>query len=783
MTARRRLLLLLWAVCTVSVRCGLAQEQPTATSFAAVQLIPATKVSGDQIAVPADMIAAAAIHPAQVLQSAGFRSLLKSERSQADWKFFSAACAAKLGLAPEQIERIEMGMDMQALVDLQSSFAERQLRNRQTQQLQILTAAMLSYHSNHAVFPSADGREDLGTPGLSWRVHLLPWLGEQELYQRFHLDEPWDSDHNKTLIEQMPEVYASMKEVYASVKPETKGTPERKGYTSLHVLAGEGMPFSGDEGPVLEAITDGAERTILVAVAGADRAEIWTKPGALEINGDAKSSLGKFGEEIPVGFMDGSPAILPADIAEDALRHLMNGTDGQGIRPSAEPDVAIALPGFAVRFAGPWNADLFCNTISSAPPREVVVAGQKGIQVGTVCILQPHPGFALIGSQKSVESMLKSLAKSSGDSQKIRPIFIDVASPPDLAAVINLQALQSTLTNEVLKGSLQQIVGDGPAKLTETVSFTMQLTDSARSIMDVRLSMPSETTAQQIAGLCVDARQWSLNRLEELFPEEEYVDVAGEWRAILQSGTAIASGNEVRLNVPAPANADQFCKAMEAPAAQILRGYQIEKTASLQREIVNRLAQVAYAMRGFQSTNNHFPPVDVPFDKKSPGSGLSWRVHLLPFLGEERLYKKFRLDEAWDSPHNKALIPEMPAVYASYGAQKDGRSALHVITGDKTPLGNPELKPADLTDGDHCTLMLVEAGRDTMDMWTKPGGLRFRTDAPKACLGTLTEDFAVIFFNGNLGFLKASIADRDFTRLIQHQDGEPIDPSALIHLP
>ncbi|MEI7701989.1 MAG: DUF1559 domain-containing protein, partial [Planctomycetia bacterium] len=251
----------------------------------------------------------------------------------------------------------------------------------------------------------------------------------------------------------------------------------------------------------------------------------------------------------------------------------------------------------------------------------------------------------------------------------------------------------------------------------------------------------------------------------------------------LQSGTAIASGNEVRLNVPAPANADQFCKAMEAPAAQILRGYQMEKTISQQRERLMRISQVTYAMRGFQNTNNRFPPVDVPLDQKTPGSGLSWRVHLLPLLGEERLYRKFRLDEAWDSPHNKSLIPEMPAVYASYGAQKDGRSALHVITGDKTPFGNPELKLADLTDGDHCTLMLVEAGRDTMDIWTKPGGLQVCADAPKACLGTITEDLPISFFNCETGFLKSAITDRDFTRLIQHHDGEPIDTSALIYLP
>src|SRR5205823_5177427 len=44
---------------------------------------------------------------------------------------------------------------------------------------------------------------------------------------------------------------------------------------------------------------------------------------------------------------------------------------------------------------------------------------------------------------------------------------------------------------------------------------------------------------------------------------------------------------------------------------------------------------------------------------------LSWRVALLPYVGEEALYKQFKLDEAWDSPHNKRLIDRIPKVYRS----------------------------------------------------------------------------------------------------------------------
>ena len=43
---------------------------------------------------------------------------------------------------------------------------------------------------------------------LSWRVALLPFLEENELYKQFHLDEAWDSDHNKKLLAKMPRVFA-----------------------------------------------------------------------------------------------------------------------------------------------------------------------------------------------------------------------------------------------------------------------------------------------------------------------------------------------------------------------------------------------------------------------------------------------------------------------------------------------------------------------------------------------------------------------------------------------
>ncbi len=62
-----------------------------------------------------------------------------------------------------------------------------------------------------------------GKPLLSWRVHLLPYLGEDDLYQQFNLDEPWDSPNNIRLLNQMPKVYQSPNETPGSSKTYYRG--------------------------------------------------------------------------------------------------------------------------------------------------------------------------------------------------------------------------------------------------------------------------------------------------------------------------------------------------------------------------------------------------------------------------------------------------------------------------------------------------------------------------------------------------------------------------------
>src|SRR5437899_11584241 len=75
--------------------------------------------------------------------------------------------------------------------------------------LHIIGLAFYCYHQDHGSFPLQAIYNKRGEPLLSWRVALLPYLEEQELYSQFHLDEPWDSPNNESLLARIPPVYAS----------------------------------------------------------------------------------------------------------------------------------------------------------------------------------------------------------------------------------------------------------------------------------------------------------------------------------------------------------------------------------------------------------------------------------------------------------------------------------------------------------------------------------------------------------------------------------------------
>jgi hypothetical protein len=89
--------------------------------------------------------------------------------------------------------------------------------------------------------------------------------------------------------------------------------------------------------------------------------------------------------------------------------------------------------------------------------------------------------------------------------------------------------------------------------------------------------------------------------------------------------------------------------------------WNIERAKNLQR--------IGLAIHSYHDEWSRICPAAI---SDSAGQALlSWRVAILPFLKDPELtalHRQFKLDEAWDSPHNKALLEKMPKVFESPAA-------------------------------------------------------------------------------------------------------------------
>jgi hypothetical protein len=208
--------------------------------------------------------------------------------------------------------------------------AKKSMANfRQTaHQLRRFGLAMHNYHDVYNRFPAIANFDQAERPLLSWRVHLLPYLGAQALYDRFRHDEPWDSPHNKTLIEQMPDVFKT---------PGRK--PAKPGMTSFVVAVGPDTLFTGRDQPQrISHILDGTSNTIMVMHTSEKHTVVWTKPDdiAFDIPKIRRVMFEDPGRAV-VCFADGSVRQLPDTLDDQTLRALFTRRGSEVVQQVGEP--------------------------------------------------------------------------------------------------------------------------------------------------------------------------------------------------------------------------------------------------------------------------------------------------------------------------------------------------------------------------------------------------------------------------------------------------------------
>jgi hypothetical protein len=158
-------------------------------------------------------------------------------------------------------------------------------------------------------------------------------------------------------------------------------------------------------------------------------------------------------------------------------------------------------------------------------------------------------------------------------------------------------------------------------------------------------------------------------------------------------------------------------------------------------------------------------------------------VTILPFLGEDRLYKEFHLDEPWDSEHNGKLIERMPKVFATADAGpeqiREGLTTVQVLTGPGTVFASPskETRVADVHDGMSYTLAIVEAMPENAVPWTKPADIPFNAKQPLAGVGNPRRQrglFVAAFLDGHIQVIDPGVDPDVFEALVTPAGGEAV---------
>ncbi len=306
----------------------------------------------------------------------------------------------------------------------------------------------------------------------------------------------------------------------------------------------------------------------------------------------------------------------------------------------------------------------------------------------------------------------------------------------------------------------------GTLGLDKNVTLNLQVkTATAGQAVDCEKALGA------LLGLIQDELAKGLKELEPAVAKDAGLKDLG---TLLKAGSAAAKGakfstlgNETELTLSMPGDLP-FGGAFVAARKKILG-------ASVGQTSANNLKQIAIAMHSYADTNNSTMPPAAVCDKTGKPQ-LSWRVLILPYIEQEALYKKFKLDEPWDSEHNKKLIAEMPKVYAIPGQGKPGETHYRVFVGNGA--GFDWIRggrfPADFQDGTSNTLMCVTAA-DAVP-WTKPDELEFdpKKDMSKHFGMVVNGKCHVALFDGSVRMIGKLPGKETLNALITRGGGEVI---------
>jgi hypothetical protein len=315
---------------------------------------------------------------------------------------------------------------------------------------------------------------------------------------------------------------------------------------------------------------------------------------------------------------------------------------------------------------------------------------------------------------------------------------------------------------ELLPTLPAEIGGESTTPLTHDLQWAALGMDVSPNLaLRLLIQSTDPAAAKRLSGLLTRTRDslGQLAKVRELLPD--YARIAGPLTPTVEGDHLAATlGNKELLTVVPPL---------------VMRSLQARNKAVAS----NSLQQLMIAAHNYADAHKSRMPAVANFDKQGKPL-LSWRVHLLPFLGENKLYQEFHLDEPWDGTHNKELIARLPAIYQGPNRKltREGKTVYLAPVGPAAAFtdGAEGLRmPQDFPDGTSNTIFFVEADDEHAAVWTKPDDLKYDPEHPQKGLGGHFEGgFLVGLADGTVRFLRKKISDKTLRAAFTRNGGESL---------
>ena len=188
------------------------------------------------------------------------------------------------------------------------------------------------------------------------------------------------------------------------------------------------------------------------------------------------------------------------------------------------------------------------------------------------------------------------------------------------------------------------------------------------------------------------------------------------------------------------------------------------------------------AVANYHEAHGNYPPAYIVGPDGRPWH--SWRVLILPFLEEDKLFKEYNFSEPWDGPNNRKLADRMPRTFAFTGARRPGNTTANylAVVGPETVWpGAATVTTADITDASSQTILLVES-QDTGIHWMEPRDLPFadmdfRINNPGSITSPYT-DPAVVMLDCSVKRLLPGLQPDTLRALFTIRGGESLDSNS-----